>query len=74
MKQITQLFLIFVLSIFLQGCYPTTLEQQSKDIKAAQLLLEYTLVKPKQEFDITTDGQSFNIKELFKIDTDKDTE
>jgi outer membrane protein assembly factor BamE (lipoprotein component of BamABCDE complex) len=36
MKQITQLFLIFVLSIFLQGCYPTTLEQQSKDIKAAQ--------------------------------------
>ena len=37
------------------------------DVKAAQLLMEYTLVKPKQEFDITTDGESFNIKDLVRF-------
>jgi len=38
-----------------------------QDVKAAQLLMEYTLVKPKQEFDITTDGESFNIKDLVRF-------
>ena len=37
------------------------------DVKAAQLLMEYTLVKPKQEFDITTDGESFNIKDVIRF-------
>ena len=29
-------FLVLLSTVFLAGCYPTTLEEQSKDIKAAQ--------------------------------------
>jgi hypothetical protein len=38
----------------------------NKDVKAAQLLMEYTLVKPKQEIDITTDGEGlgFYLKDV----------
>jgi outer membrane protein assembly factor BamE (lipoprotein component of BamABCDE complex) len=36
LKKIIQLSLVLFFSILLQSCYPTTLEQQSKDIKAAQ--------------------------------------
>lgn len=36
LKIISNCILILLSVIFLQGCYPTTLEEQSKDIKAAQ--------------------------------------
>ena len=49
----------------LKMLYDKSINKQ--DVKAAQLLLEYTLVKPKQEFDITTDGQSFNIKDVIRF-------
>ena len=39
----------------------------NKDVKAAQLLLEYTLIKPKTEIDITTDGEPFSIKDIVKF-------
>lgn len=36
-----------------------------QDVKAAQLFLEYTIGKPKQDVDISTDGSvSFNFIEL----------
>lgn len=38
----------------------------NKDVKASQLLMEYTLVKPKQEIDITSDGEGldFYLKDI----------
>jgi outer membrane protein assembly factor BamE (lipoprotein component of BamABCDE complex) len=36
LKKISYFFLILFSSIILAGCYPTTLEEQSRDIKAAQ--------------------------------------
>ena len=40
---------------------------EKKDVKAAQLLMEYTIVKPRQEYDVTTDGESFNIKDVIRF-------
>ena len=36
LNKIRIFFLVLLSAIFLAGCYPTTLEEQSKDIKAAQ--------------------------------------
>ena len=36
LNKIRIFFLVLLSAIFLVGCYPTTLEEQSKDIKAAQ--------------------------------------
>ena len=36
LNKIRTFFLVLFSAIFLAGCYPTTLEEQSKDIKAAQ--------------------------------------
>jgi outer membrane protein assembly factor BamE (lipoprotein component of BamABCDE complex) len=35
-KKFSSLTIILLSTFFLQGCYPTTLEEQSRDIKAAQ--------------------------------------
>ena len=46
-----------------------------QDVKAAQLFLEYTIGKPKQEMDInSSEGLSINFVDLIKsFGTDQDT-
>ena len=46
-----------------------------QDVKAAQLFLEYTIGKPKQDVDISsTEGLSINFNELIRsFGTDKDS-
>jgi hypothetical protein len=46
-----------------------------QDVKAAQLFLEYTIGKPKQEMDInSTEGLSINFVDLIKsFGTDQDS-
>lgn len=46
-----------------------------QDVKAAQLFLEYTIGKPKQDIDVSsTEGLSINFNELIRsFGTDKDS-
>lgn len=52
-----------------------TKAKTKQDVKAAQLFLEYTIGKPKQEMDInSSEGLSINFVDLIKsFGTDQDT-
>ena len=40
---------------------------KKQDVKAAQVLLEYTLTKPKTELDIQGEGVTFNIADVLRF-------
>ena len=43
-----------------------------QDMQAIKLFLEYYLGKPKETIETTHNVNNFDIKELFKVDKDKD--
>jgi hypothetical protein len=43
-----------------------------KDIQAAKVFLDYAVGKPKQQVDVTTDGEKLNISPIQWVATDED--
>jgi len=47
----------------LKAMYKKAVDKQ--DTKAAQIVLDYTVGKPKQQVDVTTDGEGLSFEKLF---------